>query len=347
MPFLGHQEILMILVFVLRGVTFGFLCHLFLRGFWIALVCLRSAYPGGINFDRLHIKGRYLERSKRVNLTEHIVGLDTLSGLIFFGSFLFILILLGFLTLFLVTIYIVLFIQPNVGAPSFLKSMILVLSVIYLADFITQGLLRRNRIIRKLFLPVYWYFNLFSLGFIYRPYLQIVSTNINKWKAALFILFFYISSSIFAFISLQDHLNWKNLYDKRTFPPTSQEIFKADEFYQDRIADESWVRIACIQSEVIKNEYLRVFIPYKAEYVDAIAELKKESFAEIVSLSVNDSIVRHIEWFGDTRKEQLGIAANLPINKLPNGKNVLGIQIAGQHFYFGKRSLEIPFWKER
>src|SRR5688572_20689766 len=57
-PFRGLDETLILLMLILRGVTIGFMIHLLLRGFWISLVCLNSAYPSGINYEKLKISGR-------------------------------------------------------------------------------------------------------------------------------------------------------------------------------------------------------------------------------------------------------------------------------------------------
>jgi len=76
-----------LLVLVVHGVTIGFIIHLLLQGFWIALICLRNAYPEGVNFSRLNLSGHFLAQPKKSNLTKQIIQLDKLNGLIFSTSF--------------------------------------------------------------------------------------------------------------------------------------------------------------------------------------------------------------------------------------------------------------------
>src|SRR5436190_17320790 len=57
----GLNETAMFLFMGINGITIGFITHLILRAFWVGLVCLNFAYPAGINFSKLKIKGKYLE----------------------------------------------------------------------------------------------------------------------------------------------------------------------------------------------------------------------------------------------------------------------------------------------
>lgn len=347
-PFPGLNFVLLSLMIILRGVTIGFMLHLFIRGLWIALVCLGSVYPTGTNFNKLKITGRYLKKAKETDLTHRIIQLDELSGLIFFGSFLFILVIFGMMLVF-----------AFIGvAQHFLSSspwydtislLFTFLIIVYALDIASSGLFRKNKVVGKLYFPIFSFFNAISLGFFYRPFLQVVSTNINRWKAGFFLLILFIASYLFAWVTLQGIFLQGNIFDQRAYPGVAGEDYSSDDLYLDRIPAESRVRRACIQSDFVKNDYLRVFIPYRARYDEDIERNDKKTFSEIISVSINDSTYHHIDWSGYGRElsGQRGIIGYLPITHLLKGKNELAIQIKGETFYHNRlNKLVIPFWKE-
>ncbi len=118
--------------------------------------------------------------------------------------------------------------------------------------------------------------------------------------------------------------------------------------YLDRIPSGELVRWACIQSDFIKDDFVKVFVPYKAWYDQEISKKKNKVLSEIVTLSLNDSVRVNPEWLRYLVKSsnQYGIVAYVPIAKLPKGKNELTVQIQGMQFFYSQEKLVIPFWKE-
>jgi hypothetical protein len=351
-PFRGLDETLIIAMIILRGVTIGFIIHLLLRGFWIGLVCLNSVYPKGIQFEKLKIRGKFLEQSKKRNLTERIIRLDQLSGLVFFGTFLFVIIIAG-LSVWVIFLTFLMAVSAEYEWFYIITYAIMFLAILYWIDILSSGLLRKNKIVSTLYFPVYWFFNTISFGFLYRYYLQVISTNINKWKAAGFILFMYFSSLLFSYVSLLGILHLTNIFDSRNYPATLSEKVILEGMYMDRIPDDVRVSWACIQSDLVTDDFLRVFIPFKANYRFGIEEAQKKGFSEIVEVSINDSLYRNVEWFRYFRKVsgQSGIVAYLSIADLKMGASELIIEIDDDYFKRKKPgSIEgkfvIPFWKQ-
>ena len=347
-PFPGLNFALLSLMIILRGVTIGFILHLFVRGLWIALVCLDSVYPTGTNFNKLKITGRYLKKAKETDLTHQIIHLDELSGLIFFGSFLFILVIFGVMLVFAFIGVIQHFFITSSWYDT-ISLLFAFFAIVYVLDIVSSGLLRRNKIVGKLYFPFFSFFNAVSLGFFYRPFLQVVSTNINRWKAGFFLLILFVASYLFAWVTLQGIFLQGNIFDQRAYPEVTSEDYSSDGLYLDRIPAESRVWRACIQSDFVRNDYLRVFIPYRARYDEGIEKNNKKTFSEIISVSINDSTYKHIVWSGYERERsgQRGIIGYLPITHLLKGKNELAIRIKGQTFYRQRQDkFVIPFWKE-
>lgn len=343
--FSGLREGVIIFVLVLRGVSVGFILHLLLRGFWIGLVCLRSVFPAGINFKKLKLNERYLKETNTINLTRQIVVLDQFSGLVFLGSFLFAISFTGLIAtgFALGNLFEFAHFPLEISFPLF---------GLYLFDLFTVGMLRRNKWIGMIFLPIYWFFNIISLGFTYRPYLQIISSNIQRWKVSLFFAFLLAVSLLLTFESVREVLRFQDIFDQRKYNATvgeDQDITRLSEWrYLDKFPSEEKVRWACIQSDIIKDDYLKLFIPYLAKYDSVISTTDKKVFSEIVSVSLNDSIKISPDWFAYERKSsnQYGIIAYISIDTLPKGKNQVIVEIKGETFFRGiEKKLTVPFWK--
>jgi len=346
--FVGLNILTLVLMIILRGVTIGFIIHLLLRGTWIALVCLNSIYPNGINYQKLKIANPYLDQAKKTTLTDQIIRLDILSGLVFFGSFLFIIILAGVTIIISLVSFPTSFFFASTPWYDWIFYLFYFLAAIYFLDLITSGMLRRGNWVGKLYHPLFATFNALTLGSFYRLSLQVISTNVNRYRAGLFLILLLGSSVFFAFLSLQRTLNINNFFDRRDYWGPA-EGYAIDDFYDDRISDEAFVWRASIQSDFIKNDYLRVFIPYKARYNYQIEKGNKKTFGEIVGLAINDSTYQHIQWsrYGRPRSGQRGIISYFPIAHLSKGKNELTIRIAGETFFKERDDkLVIPFWKE-
>ncbi|CAN5365011.1 hypothetical protein BH10BAC4_BH10BAC4_25600 [soil metagenome] len=348
MPFAGLNFGFVLIMTAVRGVTICFVIHLILRGLWIALVCLNSVYPDGINFNKIKLTGRYLEQAKKADLQKQILRLDNLSALIFFASFLFIVIIIGIIIVYGVTMYPM---NLLVKSDVWLDRVFLIftsLGFIYLLDFILSGPLRKSKVIGQMYFPVFAFFNTFSLGYFYRPLLQVISTNINRWKAGAFLVGLFVAAGLLAFVSLQRSFRQANILDRRAYAASDNIIFTGDDFYLDHIPNGTKVRRAAIQSDFVKDDYVRLFVPYFGQYDEFIASENKNTLSEVVAVSINESLVEKIEWFEYRRFEsnQRGIIAYLPIMLLAKGKNQLSIRIAGVTYPNNRDTLVIPFWKE-
>jgi hypothetical protein len=343
--FSGLTEGVVIFVLVLRGVSVGFILHLLLRGFWIGLVCLRSVFPAGINYKKLRLGERYLKETNAINLTRQIVVLDHFSGLVFLGSFLFAISFTGLIATGFALGHLFEF-------ANFPLELSFLLFGLYLFDLFSVGMLRRNKWVGMIFLPIYWFFNIISLGFIYRPYLQIISSNIQRWKVSLFFVFLLAVSLFLTIESVSEALRFQDIFDQRKYNATvgeDQGITRLSEWrYIDKFPSEEQVRWACIQSDIVKDDYLKLFIPYLTKYDSSIATTHKKVFSEIVSVSLNDSIKLKPDWYTYERKSshQKGIISYISIDNLPKGKNQVIVEIKGETFYRGiEKKLIIPFWK--
>ncbi len=335
----GTNEIFIFLHLALNGLIIGFICHLILRSLWIALLCLRYAFPDGINFQRLKVQPMYLADARSANLINQIMKLDHLSGLVFFSAISYVIVIIGAI---LITAIGVGFRMLGIE----MLQAYLILCLIFLLDLLSLGVVRRWKILASIYKPLYYLFNYLSLAFIYRAWLQVLFTNISRWKLYLVGVLFLTSSLVLTILTLSAPMHWRSVLDGRKFFGYSDEsALWTENFYDNKNTNGLRVSFACIQQDIVSDRFLHVFIPYYSWHDELIEKNKRKNFENIVSLKLDNEIIPSPEWlFGNHfSSNQEGITTYIPIDKLSFGKHVLTVEMkyAGLPF-----PLTIPFWKQ-
>ena len=333
----GHNETLIFLLLAINGVTIGFFSHLVLRGFWIGLVCLHYGSPLGINFNKLKVQGYYLEEAKSFNLLNQIIKLDGISGEMFFLSLSFLLVVAGFILISGVSVFFI-------SAFGISELIFFALSIVFFLDLLSGGLLRRSEMVGKIYRPLYLYFNYLSLAFIYRPWFQVFFTNSNRWKVFVGGLAFLAITIFFTVSSVSRPLHYRSIVDDRKLNLSFGNTGWMDNFYENRVLGEK-IAYASIQADLVTDNYLRIFIPYKVRYDSRIIGQNAGSFQEIVNIKLNAQLIPYPDWVAGDVSNQLGITCYLPIEQLPKGKHSLMIELKGSRTEF-PFPLTIPFWKQ-
>ena len=333
----GHNETLIFLLLAINGVTIGFFSHLVLRGFWIGLVCLHYGSPLGINFNKLKVQGYYLEEAKSFNLLNQIIKLDGISGEMFFLSLSFLLVVAGFILISGVSVFFI-------SAFGISELIFFALFIIFFLDLLSGGLLRRSEMVGKIYRPLYLYFNYLSLAFIYRPWFQVFFTNSNRWKVFVGGLAFLAITIFFTVSSVSRPLHYRSIVDDRKLNLSFGNTGWMDNFYENRVLGEK-IAYASIQADLVTDNYLRIFIPYKVRYDSRIIGQNAGSFQEIVNIKLNAQLIPYPDWVAGDVSNQLGITCYLPIEQLPKGKHSLMIELKGSEAEF-PFPLTIPFWKQ-
>ena len=113
-------------------------------------------------------------------------------------------------------------------------------------------------------------------------------------------------------------------------------------FYGDQLSQDEWTETPYIQSQQIKEDYLRIFIPFKEEYTRFQSI---NQFSDLLSVSVNDSNCSNIRWIEFIPGNgQQGVVTYLPIKSIKPGLQKIDIHIGGDNF--GAENFTIPFWRE-
>ncbi|WP_350291283.1 hypothetical protein [uncultured Croceitalea sp.] len=366
---------------------FNLLLHVVLRGLWIGALGLRYV-SGDIEFDKLKYTDKfknYLQK-KIVSFDRYIGSLENYCSVLFAISFLLIFYVLALAMVIICFVLIANFIIENDNLPNWISQGVGITLVVFLAlgmfltffDFITQGLLKRNKWIAKVYFPIYWVFSFITLSFLYRP--LVYNFLDHKFGKRLILLLTPIYIIILILASVK--YNNSNYLEERS----SSSRFANKENYQDMIIENTdYPGEIVIPSKVIRTPYLHIFIPFRENIEDRIftydSTIKPKNDRrglssginvgtdwedEWVNLKQRDSIRnRYLDIFNETHsfkidtlkldedfivtisgKDQLGFETNLNIRDISEGKHILKLIRLRKRKDTTQTLLEaqVPFW---
>ena len=367
---------------------FNLLLHVILRGLWIGALGLRYV-SGDIEFDKLKYSERFKNYlSKRiVSFDRYIGSLENYCSVLFAVSFLLIFYVLAITTIIICFVLIGNFIIDNEDLPSWVSQGIGIPLMVFLAfgmlltfiDFISQGLLKRNKWVSKFYFPIYWIFSFLTLSFLYRPLVYNFLDHKFGKRLILFLTPIYLLILIVASLEYRTSNFLESDRD-------SSSIFANKENYQDLMTEDGdFPGEVVIPSKIIRTPYLPVFIPYNENIEDRIFDYdttitpKKDlrGLTSGIQFSTSwedkyrtrrerDSVRRrYLEIFNETHyfkidtlevveefivitnnKGQLGFETNLNIREISEGIHMLKLQRIRKHKDTTQTLIEaqIPFW---
>ena len=356
--------------------------HVLLRGLWISTIGLRYV-SGDIDFNKLNISPKFdrFLRSKIVSFDLYIQQLEKLCSAVFGFTFLIIFILISG-GLFVVGIVILAMMIEGVstrfGGPWVLVIVPFLLlyllgGLIYFLDFITLGWIKRKKGIARFYYPIYRFFSVITLAFIYRPiYYNLLDNKFGR-NIVLFLIPYLIGFTLIASLSVNTQAY---LPGNRTLQSIS------NDFYDDTLEDGASYS-ASISSKFVKNGYAQLFLPYVARSDDKVieaicpdlkpaktgffffgindplrnnmnADLALDCHAQRYKIYVNDTLLNNLKYrFHEhpTRKN-IGLLTVLDVGYLPRGEHAIKVDVKflqdsnGKDTLFFHESALIPFWKE-
>ncbi|WP_273567669.1 hypothetical protein [Maribacter halichondriae] len=369
------------------------LTHVVLRGLWIGAIGLRYV-SGEIEYKKLNYSEKFTSflEKKVGSFDQYISRLENICSSLFALAFLMI---FFFISSFMVVGVFTLVTHYLEGLESISKGVHTLASwtfnIVYffcvllvLIDFLGAGLLKRNKLISKIYFPIYRVFSYITLSFLYRPLVyNFLDQKKARWLGIL-IVPLYLLFSIFASAYGRSNSNYL-VVDQNT-----SGIYTNKENYEDQLIEETeLVRFVSIPSKVIEKPYLPIFIGFNAWMEDAVFEndstlLPKndergygfrldrliaamgrssinitsaeslgfqkrylENFGKIFQFHI-DSMVYKSE-FGMTanKKDRFGFETYLDIENLPKGKHLLrfiGPDRQPNGEFVTDTLITIPFW---
>ena len=244
---------------------FNLLLHVLLRGLWIGTLGLRYV-SGDIDYDQLNYSEKFTKylRKKVGSFDKYIATLENYCSIIFAISFLLIFYVLAFTFTIIMIAFTGNYIIDNDWLPGWISKGLGIFLMLFIVfgmlftffDFITQGFLKKKKWLSKIYFPIYWVYSYITLSFLYRP--LVYNFLDNKFGKRLSFVLIPVYLGIF----LMTTLEYRNSnYLQKT--STIASIHLDERHYEDLLVEnDEFVRHASIQSKVIKDSYLKVFIVY-------------------------------------------------------------------------------------
>ncbi len=242
---------------------FNLILHVVLRSLWIGALGLRYV-SGDIHISDLHYSPKFTRYlTKKVgSFDNYIETLEKLSSLMFAISFLLVFYLLSLVLVFLLFAFLV-----NKAFDSFplswdwvreISISLFVLGGLFtLIDFITLGMLKKNKWISAIYFPFYYVFSFFTLSFLYRPLFYNLIDNRFSRRFVIFLLPVYLG------LTLLFNLDYvkSNYINSVSLRNTSAIVAQASN-YVDMVESQKLVMgQVVIQSKIISEPYVQIRMP--------------------------------------------------------------------------------------
>lgn len=251
--------------------------HVFIRGFWVGTVGLRSVQDK-INFESLGYSEFFTKKlNERVSTLDKLLEkLDTLASVIFAFTFL---VIFMFLSLFF---YLAVASLLNYGGGNLFdnlndgvikKALFLINGIlffgwiitgfIYMIDTLSLGWMKKYQKVSKLYFWIYKVMGVVTFAFLYRSIYYSLISRFSKTKIRLALLFYILLFTVFPFIK----------YDQYIYYPDNGANIKLDDVpYDDARAEGVSIWNGSIPSKFVKESYLPLFIRYRPYHNETIKE---------------------------------------------------------------------------
>lgn len=364
---------------------FNLVLHVLLRGLWIGALGLRYV-SGDIDYEELRYSEKFTKYlKKRVgSFDKYIATLENYCSIIFAISFLLIFYVLA-ITFTILTIaftanyvldsdWLPGWISKGIGIP-FMVFIVLGMFITFF-DFVTLGSLKKKNWISKIYFPIYWVFSFITLSFLYRPLVYNFLDHKFGRRLSIVLVPFYIVILILSSMKYQSSNYLKSDLN-------SNDIIANIENYEDQLINsEVFTGNVTIPSKVIKNSYLKIFLPYsetvedrvfainpslrpekdirglKTDVVqigntnssrakrDSLTRVYIKTFGEIYSIRIDSIRFKSDFILSQNFREELGFETYINLDSIPSGKHLLKVnrmRIRGNDTTYWVVD-HIPFW---
>ena len=346
---------------------FNLLLHVLLRGLWIGALGLRYI-SGDIDYESLNYSPKFTKYLKKNvgSFDRYIARLEDYCSVIFAISFLLIFYVIAIVLTILAITLVANYVLDNDDLPGWISKGIGIFLILFfvfgmfftMIDFITQGWLKKKKWISRIYFPVYWVFSFITLSFLYRP--LVYNFLDNKFGKRLSFVLIPVYLIILTISSLEYQQSNYIVTDD-----TSSANHLNKNHYEDLLKDSNdFMDTATIQSKVIEDPYLKLFMAYSEGIENRIFNTNESLRPEederglgfgftvtsnngnfFVNSRKRDSLTsEYLKTFNDiydikidslyyeadflitkNHKEQLGFETYVDINDLQKGKHTLKI----------------------
>ena len=270
---------LAVTLFATNALIVNLVLHVFLRGFWIGAIGLRSVQQE-TDFDSLNYSTFFRDKlkSKVGSLDQLIIRLDVIASVVFAFAFLIVFMFISFFlwVLFVNMTAVLLEIIRDYFEGGFLSTLfsgirIIFLTVmtisgfIYLIDTLSLGFFKKYKWLSKIYYPIYVFFGWITLSGIYRSIYYSLISRFSKRRIRLLLI-------TFLFILIMYPFNRITFY--KYFPdPNSDAKELASNCYDNLREKNARIWSASIPSDIVTGDYLPLFIRYNVDNNETIDSL--------------------------------------------------------------------------
>jgi len=356
--------------------------HVVLRGLWIGAIGLRYV-AGEIDYDELNYKKRFTTHLKKKvgSFDKYIGALENYCSILFALTFLYLFYIISFFAVISIVVLAGTFFIKSGLFPDFVGYMLLgffaifflLIALIVFIDFITQGYLKKVEWTSFLYFPIYKIFSVITLSFLYRPLVYNILDDKFSRRLTFILTPIYIATFFLTtFQTVRSNYVTTSKY--------SSTYYTNENNYLNSIKTNEYIRGAALNSKIIEDNYLQIFIPFRENIEDLIFEqhknlkplkdkrgLRTNLFVTQTSYKKKDSILSlYLKAFqkvyqfkiDDTKIEpsfniteinnQVGFESFIPLDTFKIGKHIINIE----RFITSKKTkeleneylLDIPFW---
>lgn len=252
--------------------------HVVLRGLWIGAIGLRYV-SGEIDYESLNYKKKFTDHlKKKVGSFDKYIGtLENYCSILFAVTFLFLFYIISFFMIILIILFASnFFIESGyfsriigVTLLGFFSLFFLFLALFVFIDFITQGYLKKKEWTSFLYLPIYKVFSVITLSFLYRPLVYNFLDNKFGKRITLILIPIYILAF---FLTTLNNVRSNYISEYKY----SNNNYANSNNYFNLLEKNQYVKDAAIQSKIVKDNYLTIFIPFRKKIENYIIEQNKD-----------------------------------------------------------------------
>lgn len=252
------------------------LIHVLLRGVWIGALGLRYV-SGDINYHKLNYSEKFtnLLTKKVGSFDDYIVKLEDICSTLFALAFLLVfyfMALMSVIGFFILMVNIVeilgVFSEENQTVfEGYTAFFYFSAASLVLIDFLGLGILKKGKLRPKIYYPIYRFFSVITLAFLYRPLVyNFLDLKVSKWISTYLLPGYLLFGAIFGPFSYKA----SNFLDKNA----EGGDFFANRYNYEELIDPNLDRInfATIPSKVINESFLHLKIPFTQFKENALME---------------------------------------------------------------------------
>lgn len=329
----------------------GLIFHLIMRSLWVSFVGLSFAFPKGIDMQKMKLQPWFGKRlSSLSSFQDNIIRLENFCSTLYATAFLFVMATIS-LCLFLIfcvfLAFILLSIFPNISnvenaLDNAIGAFTLIFALPYFIDFITLSSLKRLPYFWRVYQYPYRLMSAITMASVYRGIYYGLVSNLGWWRIGMLMTVYLAITYLTVFQSAFFPLQPKTVY-AATFGTATM-----DGYYRDKQPDRFSTE-AHIQSQLINDGVLHIFLPHKLQFeeqilADCAQNLKSAAVPDSFGTEMERNLaclsavyVFYIDGIEQTpgrffmreleQTNQLGLETWLDVAALPRGEHLLEVKL--------------------